>query len=59
LYGQALEVDFYCRLRNIQRFAGVDALVAQLQKDVDAANQAFQQVELSDKLASAPQGGQG
>ncbi len=59
LYGQSLEVDFYCRLRNIQRFSGVDALVEQLQKDVDAANKAFQQVELSDKLASAPRGDQG
>jgi len=57
LYGQSVEVDFYSRLRDVQRFEGLEALVAQLQKDVDAANQAFQQVELSDKLASAPRAG--
>lgn len=59
LYGQPLEVDFLCRLRNIQRFAGPDALREQLQKDVDAAKEAFQQFELADKLAAAPRTGDG
>jgi riboflavin kinase/FMN adenylyltransferase len=34
LYGQPLEVDFLARLRDIQPFAGVQALQAQLAKDV-------------------------
>jgi riboflavin kinase/FMN adenylyltransferase len=37
LYHQPLEVEFLERLRDIQAFAGVDALVAQLQRDVQAA----------------------
>ncbi len=39
LYGQPLEVDFIARLRDIQPFGGVDALVAQLRRDVEAARQ--------------------
>jgi riboflavin kinase/FMN adenylyltransferase len=39
LYGQPLEVDFISRLRDIQPFAGVDALVTQLRRDVEAARQ--------------------
>ncbi len=39
LYGQTMEVDFLDRLRDIQQFDGVDALVAQLGKDVAAARQ--------------------
>jgi riboflavin kinase/FMN adenylyltransferase len=35
LYGEALEVDFLARLRDIQPFAGVDALRDQLARDVD------------------------
>ena len=42
-----------------QRFAGVQALTEQLQKDVDAAKRAFQEFELSDKLATAPRVGKG
>ncbi|MCE9548672.1 MAG: bifunctional riboflavin kinase/FAD synthetase [Planctomycetia bacterium] len=37
LYGANLEVDFYTRLRDIQPFAGVDALREQLALDVAAA----------------------
>lgn len=37
LYGEPLEVDFLARLRDIQPFDGVDALKAQLAKDVDRA----------------------
>ncbi len=37
LYGQPLEVDFLRRLRDIQRFDGVEALVAQLRTDVVVA----------------------
>lgn len=39
LYGQPLEVDFLRRLRDIQRFDGVDALIAQLGDDVASARQ--------------------
>jgi riboflavin kinase / FMN adenylyltransferase len=56
LYGQVLEVDFLARLRNIQRFAGPQALVEQLRSDAAAAQRAFQQFELADKLASAEGG---
>ncbi len=37
LYGQVVEVDFLTRLRNIQRFSGVEELRGQLEKDVLAA----------------------
>jgi riboflavin kinase/FMN adenylyltransferase len=37
LYGLPLEVDFLARLRDIQPFAGVQELVAQLAKDVARA----------------------
>ncbi|MBX7168471.1 MAG: bifunctional riboflavin kinase/FAD synthetase [Pirellulales bacterium] len=39
LYGQPLEVDFLGRLRDIQRFSGVDELLAQLRRDVAAARE--------------------
>lgn len=58
LYGETVEVDFLRRLRDIQRFPGVEAIKEQLRKDVHAANQAFQQIELSDKLAASPRGDQ-
>jgi riboflavin kinase / FMN adenylyltransferase len=34
LYGQRMEVDFLARLRDIKRFASVDALLAQMANDV-------------------------
>jgi len=37
LIGQSLAVDFVARLRDTRSFAGVDALVEQLKKDVEAA----------------------
>ncbi len=37
LYAQPLEVDFLARLRDIQRFDNVDALKAQLRRDIAAA----------------------
>ncbi len=37
LYGQPLEVDFHARLRDIQRFDGVDALKNQLNTDIEQA----------------------
>ncbi len=43
LYHQPLEVDFLRRLRDIQRFADVAELTAQLQRDVAASRQAFEQ----------------
>lgn len=52
LYGEVLEVDFLTRLRDIQRFDGVGALLAQLKIDVGEARRAFQDYELADKLAS-------
>ena len=41
LYGQTLTVNFITRLRGTERFAGVDALVEQMNKDVAAARRAF------------------
>jgi riboflavin kinase/FMN adenylyltransferase len=43
LYGQPLEVDFLARLRDIVQFPGVDALKAQLARDVTAASNVFKQ----------------
>jgi riboflavin kinase / FMN adenylyltransferase len=37
LYGQSLSVDFIARLRGTQKFAGVDALVEQMKRDVAEA----------------------
>lgn len=37
LYGQTLSVDFMARLRGTEKFSGVDALIAQMKKDVAAA----------------------
>jgi riboflavin kinase/FMN adenylyltransferase len=37
LYGEPLEVDFLSRLRDIQRFDNVSALLAQIQTDVAEA----------------------
>jgi riboflavin kinase / FMN adenylyltransferase len=44
LYGQPLEVDFLSRLRNIERFADVELLKAQLRNDVEAAVSVFEKV---------------
>jgi riboflavin kinase/FMN adenylyltransferase len=55
LYGQVVEVDFLRKLRDIQRFPDVTALVSQLQKDVAAAQRAFQDFELTDKLSGGGQ----
>jgi riboflavin kinase/FMN adenylyltransferase len=41
LYGQPLEVDFLARLRDIVQFANVEALQAQLAKDVAATETVF------------------
>jgi riboflavin kinase/FMN adenylyltransferase len=40
LYGEPLEVEFLARLRDVQPFASAEALVAQLQLDVNQARQA-------------------
>jgi len=40
LYGQTLEVDFLQRLRDIQPFDGVEALVEQLGRDVQTSREA-------------------
>lgn len=41
LYGRTLRVAFVARLREERRFDGLDALVAQIARDVDAARQAL------------------
>ena len=41
LYGRTIEVDFVARLRDERRFDGIDALKAQLARDVDAARAAL------------------
>jgi riboflavin kinase/FMN adenylyltransferase len=40
LYDRTIEVDFLSRLRDIERFSSVDALVAQLDRDVEATRTA-------------------
>jgi riboflavin kinase / FMN adenylyltransferase len=52
LYGQPLEVDFLDRLRNIQRFAGLDGLKTQLHKDIEATRTAFDEFEHSGRSVS-------
>jgi riboflavin kinase / FMN adenylyltransferase len=47
LYGQPLEVDFLGRLRNIQRFAGLEELKSQLNQDITATRTAFAEFERS------------
>ena len=42
LYGQALEIDFLRRLRDVQQFASVEALQSQLKDDVAAAKKALE-----------------
>jgi riboflavin kinase/FMN adenylyltransferase len=39
LYGQSIRVEFLHRLRGEQKFAGIDALVAQIRRDADAARE--------------------
>jgi len=45
LYGQPLEVDFLARLREIQTFAGVEELKAQLARDVQEAQRVAETVD--------------
>ncbi len=45
LYGEVVEVDFLTRVRNIQRFAGVEELKQQLSSDVAAARRACEHFE--------------
>lgn len=42
LYGQVLTIEFVARLRNEQRFSSLDALVAQIQLDIQQARQVLQ-----------------
>lgn len=37
LYGQVIEVDFLAKLRDVVRYNSVDELLAQMQRDVEAA----------------------
>jgi riboflavin kinase/FMN adenylyltransferase len=41
VYGQRLEIAFVARLRGEQKFAGVDALLAQIRSDIAAARRIF------------------
>lgn len=43
LYGQTITLEFVERLRGEQRFSGLDALVAQIQKDIERARAIFTQ----------------
>jgi riboflavin kinase/FMN adenylyltransferase len=45
LYGQPLEIDFFTRLRDICRFAGVDALKAQLAQDIARTREVYKHFE--------------
>ncbi|MBX3413366.1 MAG: bifunctional riboflavin kinase/FAD synthetase [Pirellulales bacterium] len=48
IYGAPLVVDFLRRLRDIQPFAGIDALQAQLARDVETARAIAQQAAIPD-----------
>lgn len=37
LYGQRVQIDFLARIRDEQKFSGVDALIAQIRRDIEAA----------------------
>lgn len=39
IYGQAIEIDFISRLRDVTQFASADALVEQLKQDIEATRQ--------------------
>jgi riboflavin kinase/FMN adenylyltransferase len=39
LYGRPLTLEFIARLRPEQKFSGVDALLAQIHRDIDTARQ--------------------
>jgi riboflavin kinase/FMN adenylyltransferase len=45
LYGTEVTLEFLVRLREERRFPGKDALVAQIQKDIQRARRYFQRVE--------------
>ena len=42
LYGQTLRVDFYKRLRAERKFASLDELKTQIQRDMDSTRSFFQ-----------------
>lgn len=46
IYGERLRVAFVARLRAVQRFEGVEALVAGIRKDVEAARAALAQTDV-------------
>jgi riboflavin kinase/FMN adenylyltransferase len=39
LYGRELELEFFARLRDEQKFSGIEALVAQIQQDIGRARE--------------------
>ena len=41
LYGERMELEFVCRLRGEKRFAGLEELKAQIQRDTEAAREAL------------------
>nr|WP_277603107.1 bifunctional riboflavin kinase/FAD synthetase [Brevibacillus sp. SYP-B805] len=41
IYGKDVQIEFLFALREEQKFSGVDALIAQIQKDVETAKQKF------------------
>ncbi len=45
LYGQLVEVDFLARLRAVERYESVDALLEQMHRDVEATRQIAKQAE--------------
>lgn len=49
LYEQSVEVDFLARLRDIARFASVEELVAQMQRDVESAYRIVEQYAAGDE----------
>jgi riboflavin kinase/FMN adenylyltransferase len=53
LYGAPVKLEFVSRLRDVQRFPNVDALVAQLHADAAQARGALTLIENSGNLPSS------
>ncbi len=52
IYGQAIEVDFLTRLREIKRFDSVEALVAQMASDVTRTMEIVAGIERGDRVSA-------
>ncbi|MGH7717388.1 MAG: bifunctional riboflavin kinase/FAD synthetase [Gemmatimonadaceae bacterium] len=54
LYGALLKVEFVSRVRDTQKFSGVEALIAQLHRDAEAARRALTPLHRAHNLHVSP-----